>query len=112
MSGSNYDDFQTIDWQRDIAKDRMRHRYIVRNKDRSCLSLFWSTHDAWAGWICVLFVGLGAGLTAGIIDIGAGWMKDLKSGICPGAFYLNREQCCWSSDSELEGMYWGFMENI
>ena len=23
-----YDDFHTIDWQRDIARDRMRHRYI------------------------------------------------------------------------------------
>ena len=23
-----YDDFHTIDWQRDIARDRMRHRYV------------------------------------------------------------------------------------
>lgn len=84
----------------------MRHRYIVRNKDRSCLSLLRSTHDAWAGWLCVLLVGIFAGLSAGVIDIGAGWMKDLKEGICPGAFYLNREQCCWSSDKmELEGKF-------
>ena len=25
-------------------------------------------------------------------------MKDLKQGICPDAIYLNREQCCWSSN--------------
>lgn len=25
-------------------------------------------------------------------------MKDLKQGICPDAMYLNREQCCWSSN--------------
>ena len=25
-------------------------------------------------------------------------MKDLKQGICPSAVYLNREQCCWSSN--------------
>lgn len=25
-----YEDFHTIDWQRDIARDRMRHRYIVK----------------------------------------------------------------------------------
>lgn len=25
-------------------------------------------------------------------------MTDLKLGICPQAFWLNREQCCWSSN--------------
>lgn len=25
-------------------------------------------------------------------------MTDLKFGICPQAFWLNREQCCWSSN--------------
>lgn len=25
-----YEDFHTIDWQRDLARDRMRHRYIVK----------------------------------------------------------------------------------
>lgn len=25
-----YEDFHTIDWQRDIARDRMRHRYIAK----------------------------------------------------------------------------------
>lgn len=23
-------------------------------------------------------------------------MTDLKNGVCPQAFWLNREQCCWS----------------
>jgi hypothetical protein len=27
-----YEDFHTIDWQRDIARDRMRHRYIVKKR--------------------------------------------------------------------------------
>ncbi|KAF8781587.1 H(+)/Cl(-) exchange transporter 3 like protein [Argiope bruennichi] len=38
------------------------------------------------------------GSVAGFIDIGEGWMKDLKEGICPDAFWLNKEQCCWSSN--------------
>lgn len=51
-------------------------------------------------------VGLGAGLVAGFIDIGTGWMKDLRDGLCPAVLYLNREQCCWSrNDTELEGAY-------
>jgi hypothetical protein len=27
-----YEDFHTIDWQRDIARDRMRHRHIVKKR--------------------------------------------------------------------------------
>lgn len=32
---------------------------------------------------------------AGMVDIGASWMSDLKHGICPTAFWFNREQCCY-----------------
>lgn len=91
-----YDDFHTIDWQRDIARDRMRHRYIVKKKHDSIWGLIKGAHDAWSGWLCVLLVGLFTGVAAGIIDIGASWMTDLKFGICPQAFWLNKEQCCWS----------------
>ncbi|XP_073975098.1 chloride channel protein 3 isoform X4 [Rhodnius prolixus] len=91
-----YDDFHTIDWQRDIARDRMRHRYIVKRKQNSIVDLVRGAHDAWSGWLCVLLVGLLTGALAGVIDIGASWMSDLKYGLCPQAFWLNQEQCCWS----------------
>jgi chloride channel 3/4/5 len=94
-----YEDFHTIDWQRDIARDRMRHRYIVKKKQDSFFDLIKGAHDAWSGWLCVLLVGIFAGTLAGVIDIGASWMTDLKFGICPEAFWLNKEQCCWSSTS-------------
>lgn len=93
-----YEDFHTIDWQRDIARDRMRHRYIVKKRQDSICDLVKGAHDAWSGWLCVLLVGICAGALAGVIDIGASWMTDLKFGICPAAFWLNREQCCWSSN--------------
>ncbi|XP_068620027.1 H(+)/Cl(-) exchange transporter 5 isoform X1 [Battus philenor] len=93
-----YDDFHTIDWQRDIARDRMRHRYIVKKRQDSLWDLIKGAHDAWSGWVCVLLVGVCTGVVAGVIDIGASWMTDLKFGICPQAFWFNREQCCWSSD--------------
>ena len=96
-----YDDFHTIDWQRDIARDRMRHRYIVKKKQDSVLDLIKGAHDAWSGWVCVLLVGLTSGVMAGVIDIGASWLTDLKFGICPSAFYLNMEQCCWSSNETI-----------
>ncbi|RVE51055.1 hypothetical protein evm_004346 [Chilo suppressalis] len=93
-----YDDFHTIDWQRDIARDRMRHRYIVKKRQDSIWDLIKGAHDAWSGWVCVLLVGVCTGVVAGVIDIGASWMTDLKFGICPQAFWFNREQCCWSSN--------------
>lgn len=93
-----YEDFHTIDWQRDIAKDRMRHRYIIKKKQDSILNLLKGAHDAWSGWLCVLLVGLFTGIVAGVIDIGASWMSDLKYGICPQAFWLNQIQCCWSAN--------------
>ncbi|XP_025195865.1 H(+)/Cl(-) exchange transporter 4 isoform X1 [Melanaphis sacchari] len=93
-----YEDFHTIDWQRDIARDRMRHRYILKRKQNSFIDLIKSAHDAWSGWLCVLLVGLVTGTVAAIIDIGTSWMSDLKFGICPQAFWLNMEQCCWSSN--------------
>ncbi|XP_031639514.1 H(+)/Cl(-) exchange transporter 5 isoform X2 [Contarinia nasturtii] len=93
-----YEDFHTIDWQRDIARDRMRHRYIVKKIQDSVWDFLKGAHDAWSGWVCVLLVGIFSGCVAGIIDIGASWMTDLKLGICPQAFWLNREQCCWSSN--------------
>jgi len=49
-----YDDFQTIDWQRDLARDRMHHRYITKRKEDSVLSAVKAAHDAWSGWVCVL----------------------------------------------------------
>lgn len=94
-----YDDFHTIDWQRDIARDRMHHRYIIKKKQDSIWDLIKGVHDAWSGWVCVLLVGIATGGVAGVIDIGASWMSDLKNGICPQAFWLNQEQCCWSWSS-------------
>lgn len=76
----------------------MRHRYIIKKKQDSICDLIRGAHDAWSGWVCVLLVGLFTGAVAGVIDIGASWMTDLKYGICPQAFWLNREQCCWSSN--------------
>ena len=57
-----YDDFQTIDWQRDLARDRMRHRYIVKHKKDSVWDFIKAAHDAWSGWLCVFLVGLAAGI--------------------------------------------------
>ena len=38
------------------------------------------------------------GAVAGVIDIGASWLSDVKEGVCRDAFWLNKEQCCWSAN--------------
>jgi len=60
---AQYEDYHTIDWQREIARDRMRHRFIVgRWRTGRCFEKLKSAHDAWSGWICVLLVGCIAGM--------------------------------------------------
>lgn len=38
------------------------------------------------------------GALAGLIDIAADWMTDLKEGICLSGLWFNHEQCCWASN--------------
>lgn len=60
---AEYEDYHTIDWQREIARDRMRHRFIVgRWRTGRCFEKMKSAHDAWSGWICVLLVGCVTGI--------------------------------------------------
>ncbi|EJW74808.1 hypothetical protein WUBG_14285 [Wuchereria bancrofti] len=35
---SRYGDFHTIDWQRDLARDRLRHKFIVKRNYDNCLT--------------------------------------------------------------------------
>ena len=54
-------------------------------------------HDAWSGWLIVFIVGIFTGFVAGVIDIGADWMGDLREGVCTSQFWYNKESCCWDS---------------
>ena len=38
----------------------------------------------------VLFVGIAAGLAAGVVDITTKWLSDLKLGICSESIFLNQ----------------------
>ena len=50
------------------------------------------------GRIIVILIGLGAGFTAGILDMCNAWISDLKQGICVSAFWLAQKQCCWGQE--------------
>ena len=63
LTMGQYEYFHTIDWLRDIARDRMRHRQIMRKKVDGYFDKVKSAHDAWSGWLCVLLVGFAVGKT-------------------------------------------------
>uniref|UniRef100_A0A8C5AHE8 Chloride channel protein n=1 Tax=Gadus morhua TaxID=8049 RepID=A0A8C5AHE8_GADMO len=93
-----YDDFHTIDWVREKCKDRERHRKINSKKKESSWEFSKSVYDAWSGWLVVTLTGLASGALAGLIDIAADWLNDLKEGVCLSAMWFNHEQCCWTSN--------------
>lgn len=51
-------------------------------------------------YICRVFLNsrVLSGALAGLIDIAADWMNDLKEGVCLSALWFNHEQCCWTSN--------------
>ncbi|MEE6518360.1 hypothetical protein FKM82_029340 [Ascaphus truei] len=93
-----YEDFNTIDWVREKSRDRDRHREILSRSKESTWALLQSVSDAFSGWMLMLLIGLFSGSLAGLIDISARWMTDLKEGICLLGFWFNHEQCCWKSE--------------
>ncbi|CAG8449251.1 8998_t:CDS:10 [Scutellospora calospora] len=93
-----YDDFTTIDWIHDFAKERARQRKLRQQKGiGGRLKLIF---DAMEGWIVVLIVGVISGILAAVIDITSEWLSDIKEGYCKPAFYLNRKNCCWGYDDD------------
>lgn len=61
-SFGNYGDFNTIDWQRDLARDRLRHKFVLNRRRSNTAGLVAGILDASSGWLCVLLVGITAGL--------------------------------------------------
>jgi H+/Cl- antiporter ClcA len=93
-----YADFSTIDWARDTVRESRRQKSLRHDAKSSPWGLAQKVFDDAQGWIVMCLVGIAAGFAAGCIDIGASWLQDIKEGICPKAFWLNRLHCCWAED--------------
>ncbi len=57
----HYENFETIDWLKDLMRNRIRHRNLRAHRRDSWRKRFVFWFDSWSGWICVLLVGLSAG---------------------------------------------------
>lgn len=101
-----YEDFTTIDWVQDAAREQARRKTRRRRK----AGLFdhgrpnwryrlWESYDAAQGWLVVTLIGIAIGLNAAFLSIVTEWTSDLKMGYCTTGFYLNENFCCWGEDN-------------
>ena len=102
-----YEDFTTIDWVQDSAREQLRRR-AKRREDAGSLERAgrrgWGhklreSYDAGQAWIVVTLVGAAIGLNAGFLNIVTEWLSDVKLGYCTTAFYLNENFCCWGAEN-------------
>ncbi|POS84766.1 Clc chloride channel [Erysiphe pulchra] len=103
-----YEDFTTIDWVQDAAKEHLWRKYRLRENTgyskNTCLTGFRDrlaeSFEAAHGWIIFnRSVGITIGVNAAFLNIITEWLSDAKLGYCETAFYLNENFCCWGADN-------------
>jgi chloride channel 3/4/5 len=110
-----YEDFTTIDWVQDAAREQLRRKAKRREKNsylragvglgrRNWRAGKWrrkvvEAYDAGQAWIVVTLVGAAIGMNAAVLNIITEWLSDIKLGHCETAFYLNENFCCWGAES-------------
>ncbi len=102
-----YEDFTTIDWVQDDAREQLRRR-ARRNENAGFFGragvMGWrrkvrDSYDAGQAWLVVTIVGVVIGLNAAALNIITEWLSDVKLGYCTTAFYLNEQFCCWGAEN-------------
>ncbi|KAH7353672.1 voltage gated chloride channel [Plectosphaerella cucumerina] len=101
-----YEDFTTIDWVQDAAREQARRKSRRRrraglfdNARPTWRYRLWESYDAAQGWLVVTLIGAAIGLNAAFLNIVTEWLSDIKLGYCTTAFYLNENFCCWGEDN-------------
>lgn len=102
-----YEDFTTIDWVQDAAKEQLRRKvqrketagFFERGGRAGWRYKLWESYDAAQGWIVVTLIGVAIGMNAAFLNIITEWLSDVKLGHCKTAFYLNESFCCWGEDN-------------
>ncbi|THY54914.1 CLC voltage-gated chloride channel [Aureobasidium pullulans] len=100
-----YEDFTTIDWVRDAAREQQRRK--AKRQERAGFERegrlgwrrrLWEAYDAGQAWLVVTLIGTAIGLNAAFLNIVTEWLSDIKLGHCTTAFYLNESFCCWGAE--------------
>ncbi|KEQ96638.1 hypothetical protein AUEXF2481DRAFT_4111 [Aureobasidium subglaciale EXF-2481] len=101
-----YEDFTTIDWVRDAAREQQRRKakrqeragFFERDGRLGWRRRLWEAYDAGQAWLVVTLIGTAIGLNAAFLNIVTEWLSDIKLGHCTTAFYLNESFCCWGAE--------------
>ncbi|KAF2204045.1 chloride channel protein [Delitschia confertaspora ATCC 74209] len=103
-----YEDFTTIDWVQDAARESLRRKakrkeaatFLERGEGgKGWRRKVWESYDAGQAWIVVTLVGAAIGVNAAFLNIVTEWLSDVKLGYCSTAFYLNENFCCWGAEN-------------
>ncbi|TKA77113.1 hypothetical protein B0A49_01406 [Cryomyces minteri] len=102
-----YEDFTTIDWVQDAAREQLRRKarrqekagHFEREGKIGWRERVRESYDAGQAWIVVSLVGAAIGLNAAFLNIVTEWLSDVKLGYCTTAFYLNENFCCWGAEN-------------
>lgn len=102
-----YEDFTTIDWVQDAAREQTRKR--TRRKDAASFfhkdgawgwrRKLWESYDAAQAWLVVTIVAVLIGLNAAALNIITEYLSDLKMGYCTTSWYLNENFCCYGAEN-------------
>jgi len=105
-----YEDFTTIDWVQDAAREQIRRRtrrkdatpFFQRDGTWAWRRKLWESYDAAQAWVVVTLVAIVIGLIAAALNIVTEYLADLKMGYCTTAWYLNEDFCCYGAENGCE----------
>ncbi|KAI9327968.1 clc channel [Obelidium mucronatum] len=90
-----YSDYSSIDWTRDLLKERERIRSLRRLVGHEgMVANIW---DSLQGWILLLLIGVSVGTVASFIDIGESMLYSWRDGVCATSIWRTRDACCASA---------------
>ncbi|KAI5201054.1 CLC voltage-gated chloride channel [Aureobasidium subglaciale] len=83
-----YEDFTTIDWVRDAAREQQRRKakrqeragFFERDGRLGWRRRLWEAYDAGQAWLVVTLIGTAIGLNAAFLNIVTEWLSDIKLG--------------------------------
>jgi chloride channel 3/4/5 len=105
-----YEDLTAIDWIFEYTKERQRLR-VLYSSATGFIGYLRLLADSSQVWIVLVLTGLAVGALAAGIDVVSDWLGDIKTGYCSsgpdgGAFYLNKQFCCWGYDQGAKCSGW------
>ncbi|KAI1771333.1 chloride channel [Hypoxylon cercidicola] len=105
-----YEDLTAIDWIFEYTKERQRLR-VLYSSATGIVGYIQQLLDSSQTWVVLVLTGIAVGALAAVIDVASDWLGDIKTGYCAsgpegGAFYLNKQFCCFGYDQGDKCLGW------